>query len=677
MSSAGDYPKAISLLRTMMDPQFQRVDVAPDVGTSSVASFVGNIDYSLTFNVAANSATVPGSLSAVDQIFYTDIVPFNRGMYISYPQYGVDRVFHYGFVDAGAYVRIATSTLKQNLRGLRLDTCYSGAKHSAASGANYVGYQLTFNAELGLPRVGTGVGFQIEPELEPNYSKLRAIASKMVMSSTTISGTNFNLSGTFSTGVIADTRDICQVVGANGVARAFPVAALSQQSITKGDVLRTSSVAEGVVELTGPDYARYWTQPKNDAVDIEQAQWQRITIANTFKNLFNLIVPAGNAYGTVYDGFQYCVTPWDLNFSVSNGSSGGYAAPTPTNYERCRTTAIPEDGILDIDFFFTPQFGCNDPLNYNLENNLNMISTINAVHVYAYAGANGYVNYNTVGETVRVSTDAHSLSGINGATFTTNIGAQTQQPVKVQFRPQRTRPGFAVTDGGKYLCTLISTTHQLATLTTGASFNPAGSWTGNIADVRIYASARTADAEGRVGIAHCVRYDDVTEGQQLQFQGSSIIQGIAQGKLQPFVQRAVGTITIPDTSLNKLLDLLWGRSPMFRRICTLREYRERIVPFISDLTPTTLKEVIDRLEPDDRLAAMVAASAAGLFGSIGKGLGSLFGLGDAGEALGGIGDKILGTGSGTFDQRPWSGKSETQYMVGNELASALGRRQRD
>lgn len=679
--------RAVSLIKTMLDPQFQRVDVAPDIGRSGVASFVGNVDYSLTYNIAANAATNPGTPTVLDPVpnpYFTDIVPYQRGMYIAFPQYGVDRVFHYGFVEAGSYIRVGLSTLTQSGSRLRIQNSYVGPK-TAISANNFVGYSLTFNADLALPRVGQGIGFQIEPELESNYSKLRAFASKMVLSSTTISGSNFNLSGTFSSGVIADTRDICQITGANGVSRAFPVAALSQQSITKGDVLRTSSVAEGAVDLMGPDYPRMWTQPRNDVCDVMEAQWQKMNIANTNKVILNNVaLGALGATGSVYDIFQYWVTPWDTDMWVSNGTTTSVASQKPTNQEVVRCAPINEDGVLDIDVNFSPRVGWGNATDQALQHNLTLHTVVNAVHVFAYAGTNGLVNYNTFGETQQFDADFHSAQFGAGASENAINGVFIGVTnCKCKFRPARLRPGFAVSTGGKYVGTLISMTSNL----TNASFEPASSTTmanpaGNIyaqvSDIGITVAGRTADTDGRVGIAHIIRYDDVTEGQQIQFQGSAIIQGVAQGKLQPFVTRSIGTLTIPDTMLTKLLDILWGRSERFRRICTLRDYRERILPFSAELSGGSIADIIAKLDPDERVVANIAANAAGIFGGLGEGIGSLFGLGDVGRALGGIGDKVFGTGSATFDQQPWEGKSDTVYMRGNELLGGAGlRRGRD
>jgi len=687
--------RAVSLIRTMLDPQFQKVDVAPDIGRSGVASFVGSVDYSLTYNVAAAPTTSPGVVNATGQTYFTDVAQFSRGMYISFPQYGVDRAFHYGFVDSGAYLHVSMYTTPQSVRGLNLNN-YAGSRASTISTSHAAPFRIDFGSELGLPRVGSGVGFQIEPELEQNYSKLRAFAYKMIMSSTTISGTNFNLSGTFSSGVIGDTRDICQIVGANGVSRAFPTAALSQQSITKGDVLRTSSVAEGAVDLMGPDYPRHWTQPKNDATDELAMQWERPTLANTSKIIVNSLAISNAVAGAapaVYDGYQYWVTPWDTDFWVGNGTSANVNSQKPANHERVRVTPINEDGCLDIDFLFTPQLITDTATNLQLNRNISLASYINAVHVYAYIGTDGRVQYNTYGETFEHFTNLNSLYGLSGGA-TGNVDA-TQANVAggipnvcAKFRPRKQCPGFAVTTGGKYLGTLISMTHGFtnyrtetntnvaATPTLVQSFPFSGVITASVLNIGLRVGGRNADSEGRVGIAHIIRYDDVTEGQQIQFQGTALIQGVAQGKLQPFVGRAVGTLSVPDTMLSKLLDLLWGRSSKFRRICTLREYQNVILPFASDLTAATIQDAISKFENgDERAIAQISAQAAGLFGSLGEGIGSLFGMGNLGGALGNLGDKVFGTGSGSYDQRPWEGKSDTMYLSGNMLNPV--RRERD
>ncbi len=684
--------RAVSLIRTMLDPQFQRVDVAPDIGRSGVSSFVGSIDYSLTYNIAANPAKDEGTINTLSQRFFNDVSTFNRGMYIAFPQYGVDRVFHYGFVDAGAYLQVSGYPALTIVRGLGTFG-YVGSRPTAVSTTAFAGYRMEYGSELALPRVGSGVGFQIEPELEQNYSKLRSFAYKMVMSSTTISGTNFNLSGTFSSGVIGDTRDICQIVGANGVSRAFPTAALSQQSITKGDVLRTSSVAEGAVDLMGPDYPREWTQPKNDGTDELRMQWEKPALANTSKTLVTGATITATQAPVIYDGYQYWVTPWDTDFWVANGTSPGVTSQKPANHERVRVTPINEDGVLDIDFYFTPILLASAAGDLNLARNLSLASFVNAVHVFAYIDIQGKVQYNTFTETVESQLSLNTVQALAGGATGTEFqnGQAVPLPnVCVKLQPRKLNPGFAVTTGGKYLGTLISMTHCFTNYNTETNQTlPAtypgvvtiassvfqGTVTAAFNNVSMRVGGRNSDSDGRVGLAHIVRYDDVTEGQQLQFQGTALIQGVAQGKLQPFVGRAVGTLSVPDTMLTKLLDLLWGRSERFRRICTLREYRDRIIPYAQELTAATIQDAINKFESgDERAIATMSAQAAGLFGSLGEGIGSLFGAGDIGRALGGIGDKVFGTGSATFDQQPWEGKSDTLYMRGNMLLDGAGAR---
>lgn len=256
------------------------------------------------------------------------------------------------------------------------------------------------------------------------------------------------------------------------------------------------------------------------------------------------------------------------------------------------------------------------------------------------------------------------------------------------------RPSFATTDGGKYLGTLISVTCTWVDASTHTNILAFGATsdiayiTGNIgcnvSNMSMRVRGRNVDKEGTVGIAHIIRYDDVTEGQQVQFQGSAIVQGVAQGSLMPFVTKSVGVVTLPETLVTKLLNLLWGRNRNFRRICTLREYRDTIAPAAAELTPAKLLSIINNLDPVEREVALNAAAAGGFFGPLAKmagtAIGGLFGQpalgGQIGEMAGGIGDGIFGTGSATYGQRPWSGRSDTIYLTGNAEAAG-NRRQRD
>lgn len=713
---------ALALLKTMVDPTHDSTDLAPDINVSGGASVPGKVDYSLSYNVLADlpgnpaGAQVPGQ----NTVFYTDVSSFKNGMYIAFPQEGVSNVYHYGFVAGGSYAWAGFSTNAGNHFGLDLENKYVGAKVYAAGPPmpptlppgpmaggvpnrilDFPGWRLDYLSELALPRLGDNNGFQISPNISEYYSKVRGYASKMVIASTTIAAGNFDLSGTFSSGIISDTRDICQKVGTNGVSRAFPTSSLTAQSVARGDNLRTSSVADGAVDLMGPDYPRGWTAPDTDFTDTLQAEWIKPTLAAyTNDRLLQSSSEDGGGGNpsfwqdfNVGDAKQYWVTPWDTDFYVANSTSPVVAGPVaqrPVNHERVRVPAINEDGVLDIDFSYEAQAVAETQPGYQVK--LDYAVKVNYVHIFAYI-KDGQVNYNVASETTTQKIETESSYYFNAFSSQAEANVDNYQRHHSQARPRMLRSGFSKTTGGKYLGTLVSVTAAISSFNVANVPQNNGWWFG-MRNFEMRVRARNVDASGRVGPAHCIRYDDVAQGQQVNFQGTTLLRALAQGAVAPLTQQNTGAFSVPDNAFTKFVEILWGRVPNLHRITTLREYRDKILPWIHELTAEKILGILNQLDPVERDVAIEAGQAAGIFGKMLSKGARMLGLGDQSEIANVIGDVaegaiagLVGTSGGQYGSQiqPYRGRSDNVTMnsggqfgaAAAQFGAAGSRRSRD
>jgi hypothetical protein len=635
---------SVPLLRSILDPSADNLKYAPDTGNGTVNSIITSVDLSCSYSILAN----PASISA-DQ---TDVVPFSNGLVLNFPQYGVDAVYHMGIVPAGAFVRrlrtnVSGPGIEAGIRGLRLQNSYCGL--NVYNGADPVqpAYCLRYNAELALPRTGTDNAISIEPQLSSQFNKVRAIAGKLTYHSSTISGANFNLSGTFSSGVLADTRDCCQVAG-NGATRAFPVAALVTQSASRGDTLKNSQVIEGAFDLIGPDYPRRWTQPDTDVTDSLMGEFTTFAVPNWNALPFG---PAGQANIALTNSHaiaQVWCSPWQTDFWVDDGSQTGPNAHLlpPLLYNRPQLTAIDEMGVFDIDVMFNVAIQANGAA---FTDDLRVEITTNFTHVYATIDTAGAVQYFTNGQAEIYSVELRGNVGrasCNNGTFNT----RNFKPLKYSARPKMMRSGFTNTPGGgKYLGTLVSIT-QMVTEAPAAATVASMEYQQPIIKIR----ARTIDLPGHLGPCHVLRYDDVAAGQQLQINGVCVAQGIAQGSLQPYIQQQTGIASLSESAINLMVDALFRNSKyIFRRMGTMVHYEKYIKPFCAKMDAGMVAAELASIgDAGERQVAMTAGAAAGLFGSLGSGLGSLLGpVGSiVGGGLGAVGDHFMGTSAGQFGQ---------------------------
>lgn len=681
--SASQRGPLVNMLNTMMAPGAVASNTAPGINANNTTSFPATIDYQLTFPIKdpvpyppQNVAGLPGQ----PLVERTDLVTADRGMFISFPQESVQSRYHMGFIKPNSYIRKPSGSTLNNIpaggvpttvgsiggsTGIRLFGNYNaapalrtGPTAPIAIQQNENAWALVYNSDLALPRVGSGNGFDISPPLDINYSRVRETAAIMKITSNTISGSTFNLSGSFSSGVIADTRDIAQTGGANGVLQAYPVSSLATQSINRSDVVKNSQVVNGMVDVTGPDFPNRWCQPNIDRTDTLQAEFFNVDTSQLkFTSDIFTNLPRANTNNALLpvQNFTAWITPWDTDFWVAAASSGDHVTP-PANHNRIKTDAINEDGILDIHLKFGLYMQGTGG-TWHLKD-VNLVANGSFMHIFAFVGQDGQVGYNVFSEKIHATMHSSEAQWSIGQTNTSQVGAISIGGVNAEFsfesNPRMDRVAFASETGGKYLGTYISVATNVANDTVAGGPE---TFTAQFLNPKLTVRARNIDAPGRIGPAHIIRYDDMAKDQVLQMNGIALIQGIAKGSIQPFVQRSATITNLPHAAFMSILDQLFGHSRYFRRICTLKYYNETIVPFLEVMNNNLILDQLENSPVEQALLSRAFGGAAGLFGTIGNlvggGIDALTGhtggRGAAiGSAIGGIGDSILGGASGPY-----------------------------
>jgi hypothetical protein len=629
LNGTADALSIVPLLKTMMVPSEHQSDIFPDIGVSGVNAFVHSIECSFGYDVKADA--LPGT---VGNLTWSDVVPYSSGLYLSLPQESHESLWHMGFVGPNTGITIASDgydLFPTNPRGFDVRFHYFGAQQeNVVLGlcTKYPGSSLIYVGELALPRVGPNFGITYSPNVSDNYSKVRAFASDFKMSSTTISGTNFNIGGVFHSGVIADTRYVSQVTMDTTAARlAYPAAALISQSITRPDDLHNVPVSTGAIDLMGPDYPREWCATDVDNTDTLHSEWKRYKYSVSSTPVIPMQTYVTGLVHGAYHIAQLWITSTDTEFHITNQTSpSGVGAPT--NWQRIYYGPINEDGILDVDVTASVSIAGDFA---DLSNPLTYRCFANFIHVFAYADVDGTVHYNlssenqqytlTGVETLQVV--ANSNGGVAG--IARNVGGAIfpQAPHIFKSRPRMCRNGMQNTTGGKYLGTLCT-----LSIIADDAFGYTREYAVYAYPGTVRVRARNVNAPGRVGPAHIIRYDNVGIGQQIAFAGTQWMQGIALGHLSPFIKTNGMSLTVPDNIFAKFVDLLWAMSPLYRRIMSLEQYNRIVKPYFTTLDVKELMLSIEKMDSATSVLIKSLGNAGGWLPAAQSGAGQVGGGGN-------------------------------------------------
>ena len=321
---------------------------------------------------------------------------------------------------------------------------------------------------------------------------------------------------------------------------------------------------KGIVSLVGSDIQPFYQPPNADETDCLNAGWARYDVTGVF-------VPPPHAllHGTSIRVSTVWFSPWDTQLSAP--PAGGFFNYNPGN--------INLNGVLDfqvnMDYANNAGFqlaGCIQRVEFQLD------------HVFVTCGS----GTGTYPFACTYSTKSENFSSI----------IQEQQAGETCFtfesNPRTYQQSFIVQTyqrkGGMYLGTSITVSlHNDSTV--DASFPTMQQLTSYTIGVR----ARNIYSQGELGPTRVVRWDGMSDGQQIKVDGCINAQCIPEGTIAPFVQ---GAAMYSDTAHNLnaitfLAELYNGDSP-FRRNWTGESYDD----FMRTIFPSlSMKQVVGWQQP--------------------------------------------------------------------------------
>jgi len=621
----------LNVIRTMLNPLAGSTALATNEAGAS--GFVQNIDVELTFKVPVEVAPIPG-----DNLEH---VPFSSGMVLWLTQDGLNSIYHMGFVPAGALVEVAGGGPADTaLRGMTTVGTFYGPNWNGAGFSgfdfNANGWHIDYTAEVALPRSGVGNTIKLSPELDKNFSRVKTLAGSFTVQGSTVSIGVLALDGQLAGGAIADTRDIAQNK-ANGVPTSYSVSDLKTGSVTVKDGVSQVSLQDGIVMLVGPDLPNKFSAPRQTLTDTIEAEFFVLDSTIKFNPLPIGDIGVPDHAKPAETLFQLYITPWKQNVWVATANQA--PSVVPEYYTRVDVDPIGETGVLDIKV--EVKLGCyfnpNGPPDVEWRINNEFAVSVNAMHIFERIGADGAVYRSVFSERY---TETRSLAWMRSAALSRTVGKSSA--IECTFEPRRFRTSF--TEQGKYMGSNIYASVQFNQV--GAGFDVGSRFAVTCQAPIISISARNDDKEGRVGMAHIIRYDNASPTQQITMRGNIKTLAIPRGQVAAFVQAAIAAASSASDSdvLNFALQLWNSDNTSFARIYRLQDYNKDVLGLVQDLTPALLEALASRSKSGLNLRAI--GQAAGLFGVLKSALpaaldvaGSLFGesAGQFGESAGQFG----------------------------------------
>lgn len=591
---------------------FIKGTVAPRVFKTGPPGYYTQTSFTKKLDVSANFVVDDSAIGTAT----TEKIPTSSGMILWMPNRGAGSMWHMGFVSAGVTVP------GNGIRGWYSSTAdFQGA---VPPGSLFPDTVLRYDSPLAIPYNGTITSdlIKISPDLELSFSQVRVYSGDLRVICDTVPIGNLALNGYFSAGCFSDTRDVCQVAdGAGNPSNCFAPGDLVQLSITTKEGLKEVPAMKGVVSLVGSDIQPFYSPPNADYTDSVNAGWV------TYNGLAGGYSPILNA---LVSNSQYCISrnwisPW--NTSIQNT---GTTVCIPA-YNNINATPINIAGVLD----FKVHLICSVNNSAN-SNGCNQKYRVRFAHYFVSCTSNtgntatAYgVNYVRKWEEY----DYHVLDGDWCTQGTSTFVPPTfggARRISVESNPRMYQQGLTSAGvSGMYLGTQIEVwaMNHSQVSSNHVSFGKIGAY-------EIQVRARNLYGLGEIGPARVIRWDAMSNGQQIKVDGCINAQCIPEGAIAPFVQTAA---MYSDTATNlnaitTLAELYNGESP-FRRNWTGESYDE----FMRTVFPNfSLKSLVDG-QPKLKNMAM-AAVPWGLLANVGRfaahniGQGALQTLGSIGMA---------------------------------------------
>lgn len=556
--SKSDYGSALDFMKSTLAPRTYK---------TGPPSYYTQTSFSKKLDVSANFLVDDANLSTAPATFYEKI-PTTTGIIIWQPNRGAGSLYRFGLVPNNAQISsndAPAGGLSAQQRGF--------IPHGSASllGGHVL---LKFNSSLAVPYNGTNTGdlIKIAPDLSQSFSQVRVYSGDLRIQSDTVSIGNTALNGYFSAGAFSDTRDISQVVESGGQPNnAFNPADMVQNSVTSKDGLKEVAATRGIVSLVGSDIQPFYQPPNADETDFQSAGWSTYNLTGT-------PMAAVPAVGTPHLVLEAWVSPWDI--TMKNLGHAGV--------QQINVGAINLNGTLDF------------ALTLDISGRTGVDPTVSTytlkckfTHVFATctSGPEYRLHYSTPFETDSKHYNQGDLENFN-AVFTSSARKYQESFVT---NHEREKPG------GMYLGTFISVA---IVLSSGTTVDVVGQ---TVYTSSLQVRARNVYGAGEIGPARVIRWDGMSNGQQIKIDGVINAQCIPEGAIAPFVQQAA---MYSDTAHNLnamtfLAEMYNGDTP-FRRNWTGEGYDN----FLRSVFPSlSVDQIMSWQQP--KLAGVAAAS--GLF----------------------------------------------------------------
>ena len=560
-------------------------------------------------------------------------VPTSTGLIIWQPNRGAASLYRFGIVPGSA----STVCLGNNTRGLNLfgtngtNTTYLNDYYSSNN------VTLNWQSNTAVPynaKVQTDV-IKIAPDLSQSFSQVRIYSGDVRVICDTVPIGNTALNGYFSAGAFTDSRDVSQVAEGTSPFNCFDPTDLVQSSVTSKDGYKEIQVMKGMVMVVGSDVQPFYAPPNVDDTDTLNAGWTPLTVtafANTTK--------ANITGGTSVCISQSWISPWNTKVTDSNFVATGVNVFNPG--------AINQAGVLDIQVVLQLPVHAAGSATSGQEEVYHVVMN----HVFVTCSSSNYAcTYQNFPEVYK-----YPLSKYDVAPGSLN------QPygmnVKIESNPKMYQ--LSMTTNGMYLGTQVNVYFLNLGSNSDQTLNGVFSETINV-------RARSIYNQGELGPMRVIRWDGLSDGQQMKVDGVINAQCIPEGAIAPFVQSAaMYSDSAQNLNAMTFVSELYNGDTPFRRIWVADAYEE----FIRTVFPTFSAETIVAWKQPKLLAT---AEGAGMFDSvgdflkhatkigtgaaIGAGVGSMFGGVGAlpGAAIGAVGpiiDTITASTAGQFGRAP-------------------------
>ena len=417
----------------------------------------------------------------------------------------------------------------------------------------------TWTRDCAVPYALSAGQVRLGQDVTRDFSVTRMVAAHVNVSSRGIAIGSTAITGKVTWGVVADTRDIEKL--------GWRPEAIVQQTPVSKDAALQQNIADGVDMILACDIPTMFSVPNRDNHWSENGEKQVFELA--LDNLPAMNVAAG--------------TTVDTNLPPVFISPRGL---TLAGHTSLQTEAIGIAGQCKHFMHFHATYSTIQPPQ---QSGLNCLFTVNFQDVFAILLKTGQIVYTFAPPVTRPYV----------------LPPDSPLEYLIAFRGEYISIDHAdllVTNdqGGMYVGTRIYIT---VTNASNAAF-----------DVRLaYCFAGTVSIdlfnEGEVGPARIVRYDGVSEGQQLTVTGSLLVECVPEGNIAPFIiptERIVPRAV--SINIYNFLSIMYNsKNTLFKRMWQSAEYVKLITSVVPNLT-------IDKLEAwdDEQGTLMNAAHVNGL-----------------------------------------------------------------